>query len=254
MKLKNNKKQENLILIFFQKLILEEKMDEENSGPEDENEFEDMGGWHEAEFKQPKRRTEDISSDSENGADGGESEAILDEEPNVQHSMVEALRLAVQKGYLEKVKTELTGPGKYADLAAKRFSIVDKQFSDIDDKYAKKLEQMGMRGATREFEEKKNYKPDFKLDYMDETGRRMTPKEAFAYISWKFHGKKPGKKKMEKIRKRQFEEEMYMEMSTTDTPLNTLHKQVQKQRQLQQPYLVLSGSGAREIGTSIKKD
>ena len=41
----------------------------------------------------------------------------------------------------------------------------------------------------------------------DEWGRRMTPKEAFREFSWKFHGKKPGKMKMEK-RMRQAEDEM----------------------------------------------
>lgn len=37
----------------------------------------------------------------------------------------------------------------------------------------------------------------------------MTPKEAFREFSWKFHGKKPGKMKMEK-RMKQAEEEQRM--------------------------------------------
>ena len=37
-----------------------------------------------------------------------------------------------------------------------------------------------------------------KLDYRDNNGKLMTQKEAFRYMCWTFHGKKPGKRKMEK--------------------------------------------------------
>merc|ERR1712151_1261977 len=36
---------------------------------------------------------------------------------------------------------------------------------------------------------------DIKLEYRDDFGRVQTPKEAFRAISWKFHGKVPGRKK-----------------------------------------------------------
>lgn len=39
---------------------------------------------------------------------------------------------------------------------------------------------------------------EVKLHYYDEWGRKMTPKEAFRQLSWKFHGKGPGKKQQEK--------------------------------------------------------
>merc|ERR1719433_2223815 len=35
---------------------------------------------------------------------------------------------------------------------------------------------------------------DIKLEYRDDFGRVQTPKEAFRAISWKFHGKVPGRK------------------------------------------------------------
>lgn len=45
-----------------------------------------------------------------------------------------------------------------------------------------------------------------KLEYVDETGRNMTPKEAFRQLSHRFHGKGSGKKKTEK-RAKQHEQE-----------------------------------------------
>ena len=47
-----------------------------------------------------------------------------------------------------------------------------------------------------------NYKEEgeasFNLDYHDEYGRKMTQKQAFRQLSWKFHGKGPSKKRREK--------------------------------------------------------
>lgn len=40
---------------------------------------------------------------------------------------------------------------------------------------------------------------DIKIEYKDEFGRVLGPKDAFRYISWAFHGKGPGKKKREKL-------------------------------------------------------
>merc|ERR1712039_884003 len=39
---------------------------------------------------------------------------------------------------------------------------------------------------------------DIKLEYRDDYGRVQTPKEAFRAISWKFHGKMPGRKNLER--------------------------------------------------------
>ncbi len=41
-----------------------------------------------------------------------------------------------------------------------------------------------------------------KLEYRDSEGRLMTPKEAFRYICHTFHGKQPGKNKLEKRKRR----------------------------------------------------
>lgn len=49
-----------------------------------------------------------------------------------------------------------------------------------------------------EFRDKEGYKPNVKLDYIDDNGRILNAKEAFRYLSHKFHGKGPGKNKIEK--------------------------------------------------------
>jgi len=38
------------------------------------------------------------------------------------------------------------------------------------------------------------------------------------------------------------------EMSSTDTPLGTLSLQLEKQKRQQMPYIVLSGSAAKDAG------
>lgn len=44
----------------------------------------------------------------------------------------------------------------------------------IDDKYSRREEY---RGFTQDFKEKEGYRPDVKIEYVDETGRKLTPKE-----------------------------------------------------------------------------
>lgn len=67
-------------------------------------------------------------------------------------------------------------------------------------------------------------------------------------MSWKFHGKVPGKRKVEKRSKKIQEKKLMNQMSSTDTPLGTLGKQIEKQKQLQLPYIVLSGTGSKDVG------
>ena len=57
-----------------------------------------------------------------------------------------------------------------------------------------------------DFKEKDSYKPDVKLEYVDESGRHLNQKEAFRQLSHRFHGKGSGKKKTEKRGKKLDEE------------------------------------------------
>lgn len=60
-------------------------------------------------------------------------------------------------------------------------------FSDIEDKYMKKLERMGTTGTgpTRSFPEKRDYIPNVEITYTDQKGRLLDEKEAFRQLSWK---------------------------------------------------------------------
>eukprot|EP00914_Ancora_sagittata_P013944 GHVO01027312.1.p1 GENE.GHVO01027312.1~~GHVO01027312.1.p1 ORF type:complete len:283 (-),score=67.61 GHVO01027312.1:129-977(-) len=67
---------------------------------------------------------------------------------------------------------------------------------------------------------------DVKLQYLDEYGHVMTPKQAFQYISWKFHGKWPGMKKQEKLlRDRQKRLDMRSTSADTMPTLKALNRQ-----------------------------
>ncbi|XP_043538931.1 U4/U6.U5 tri-snRNP-associated protein 1-like, partial [Chiloscyllium plagiosum] len=120
----------------------------------------------------------------------------------------------------------------------------------IDDKYSRREEY---RGFTQEFKEKEAYRPDVKIDYVDESGRRLTPKEAFRQLSHRFHGKGSGKMKTEKRMKKLEEEHLLRKMSSSDTPLGTVALLQEKQKAQKTPYIVLSGSGKSMNVNTITK-
>lgn len=74
-----------------------------------------------------------------------------------------------------------------------------------DDKYGRR-ERGGHSGPLQDFREKNNFRPNIKLEYVDDDGRPLCPKEAFRYLSHKFHGKGPGKNKQEKRIKKAVQE------------------------------------------------
>ncbi|KAL8596327.1 hypothetical protein ACOMHN_062595 [Nucella lapillus] len=171
----------------------------------------------------------------------GEEKSVLEEEPIVTESIGSALKLAMRKGYLEgdSMKAPSATP-KYSDLQAQNYSIEDKRYDDLDEKYRKRDRYGG--GMITDFKEKNSYKPEIHLEYVDESGRSLNPKEAFRQLSHRFHGKGSGKKKTEKRQKKVEEEQLMKHMSSTDTPLNTLSMLQDKQRSEKSPYVVLSGN------------
>lgn len=85
---------------------------------------------------------------------------------------------------------------------------------------------------------------DVKLEYRDDYGRVMTPKEAFRYISWVFHGKGPGKRKREKLLKKMELEKKLKSLATNHSKLPTIRALQKQQKSTKQPYLVLTGSSS----------
>jgi U4/U6.U5 tri-snRNP-associated protein 1 len=65
----------------------------------------------------------------------------------------------------------------------------------------------------------------------------MTPKEAFLELSYRFHGKRPGKKKQEK----RIQTELKLkQMINSDGPSRSVERMWEAQKQLKRPYIVLS--------------
>eukprot|EP00930_Biecheleria_cincta_P017480 TRINITY_DN1388_c0_g1_i1.p1 TRINITY_DN1388_c0_g1~~TRINITY_DN1388_c0_g1_i1.p1 ORF type:complete len:600 (-),score=177.15 TRINITY_DN1388_c0_g1_i1:33-1808(-) len=85
---------------------------------------------------------------------------------------------------------------------------------------------------------------DIKLEYRDDFGRVQTPKEAFRAISWKFHGKVPGRKNMER-RILRLENEMKLKSMNVIEQLPTLRALRHVQGADAKPYMVLSGANEK---------
>ncbi|XP_072031054.1 U4/U6.U5 tri-snRNP-associated protein 1-like [Amphiura filiformis] len=176
-----------------------------------------------------------------------EQAPVLEEEPALRVGVAGALQLAVNKGYLADEEQNAKGASKQrSTLESQNFMVEEKNYNDIDAKYSK---HDRFRGPITDFKEKPTYKPDVKLEYIDDSGRLLNQKEAFRQLSHRFHGKGSGKMKTEKRLKKWQEEEAMKKMSSTDTPLGTVAMMQEKQRQMQLPYVYLSG-GSKALSTN----
>ncbi|XP_021701917.1 U4/U6.U5 tri-snRNP-associated protein 1 [Aedes aegypti] len=218
-----------------------EMMDFEQGSDREQDEMDDhaAGTWNSV-------NTEQEQEDLGGAAIPVDDVAILDEEPDVASSVAGALQLAQSKGYLEREESNRPSNARFAHLQAQNYSIEDKNYGD-DDKYSRRDR---FSGPIMDFKEKETFKPNVKLEYIDDNGHLLTPKEAFRYLSHKFHGKGPGKNKVEKRLKKNEQEGLMKKMSSTDTPLGTLNMLQQKQKETQSAFVVLSGS---KQNTSIVK-
>ncbi|XP_033733717.1 U4/U6.U5 tri-snRNP-associated protein 1-like [Pecten maximus] len=182
----------------------------------------------------------------------GEEKAVLDDEPVVNQGVGAALELAMKKGYLQKEVVKQNTSSKREELEAQNYSIEDKRYDDIDDKYRKRGDRYGGSGMLTDFKEKDLYRPDVKLEYVDNDGRKLNAKEAFRQLSHRFHGKGSGKKKQEKRQKKLEEEQLMKTMSSTDTPLGTLNLLKEKQKSEKSSYVVLTGNKGFTSNSIVK--
>ncbi len=209
----------------------------------DEDEDEEMNEDSNSDDEGDERKKKSVYTDEDH------AQPILDDEPVIDRGLASALALAVNKGYLEEEKMTQNarlraGNAVKDEISALNYTIEEKSFYDIDDKYSRNRDRYS--GPISDFREKESYKPDVKLEYVDEKGHRMNEKEAFRYLSHRFHGKGPGKKKTEKRMNKIKELESVHRMSSVDTPLNTVALLVEKQKKMQQPYVVLSAPKAEK--------
>lgn len=179
----------------------------------------------------------DPDADQDDCNDGSSTapKPILEEEPELNMGVAGALRLAINKGYLQKDQNA-SAPSR-SSLQAQNYTIEEKFYDD--DKGHRRGERYS--GPVSSFQEKSGYKPDVKLDYVDDHGRNLNQKEAFRVLSHKFHGKGPGKNKVDKRMKKLEQESKLRQMSSIDTPLNTVKLLQEKQKEMQSAYVVISG-------------
>ncbi|XP_044586794.1 U4/U6.U5 tri-snRNP-associated protein 1 isoform X2 [Cotesia glomerata] len=218
-----------------------EMMDFEYDEPKEEPvELEDpddgRGAWNTVKLDEVKREPVTLEA------------AILDAEPSLGQGLSGALRVAMSKGYLDQEDSNRPSASRFAHLQAQNYSIEDKTYGD-DDKFGRRDR---FNGPSSDFKEKEGFKPNVKLEYIDDEGHVLSSKEAFRYLSHKFHGKGPGKNKVEKRMKKAEQEVLMKRMSSTDTPLGTLNLLQAKQKETQSPFIVLSGNKHMQA-TSISK-
>ncbi|XP_075947581.1 U4/U6.U5 tri-snRNP-associated protein 1 [Anarhichas minor] len=216
----------------------EEKEEKDDAGDSD-SELDENIGWSTVNLDEEQKQPDFSTA----------SATILDEEPIVSSGLAAALHLCKNKGLLdtEMQKISRVRATKGA-LPNDNYCIEDKM--GFDDKYSRREEY---RGFTQDFKDKDGYKPEVKIEYVDESGRRLTPKEAFRQLSHRFHGKGSGKMKTERRMKKLEEEALLKKMSSSDTPLGTVALLQEKQKSQKTPYIVLSGGGKSMNANTITK-
>jgi len=168
------------------------------------------------------------------------SGVILEEEPGATKGIGSAMQLVLKKGLWEAESGVKKGSTMTLhSLKAINYTIDDKAGEDD-----RRRERFG--GPSMSFSEKEHYRPNITLEYVDDEGRKLIPKEAFRYLSHKFHGKGSGKNKTEKRMKKWNEESLMKSMSSGDTPLQTVERQMEKQKQMGTSHLVISGTKNQE--------
>ncbi|CAI2355212.1 unnamed protein product [Caenorhabditis sp. 36 PRJEB53466] len=206
-----------------------------------------------AEAKKRKWSDDEEEEEDDDEEEKDEYAPALGREVDVSKGVGRMLKLAGQKGYLTNPNAKSHSGPSLDHLKNKATCRVEASRFDSDDRNAKKADRLNSqsRGPVMPFIEKADYKPEVNISYVDKKGREMDSKDAYRELSYKFHGRNPGKKQLEKRANRKDKEERMLKTNSYDTPLGTLSKQLKKQKQLSTPYLVLSGSNDH---SSLKKE
>lgn len=145
----------------------ENSADEEDSAPKTLKQETDITGTMEDFVGVSDMEDSDMDVDNENGSDG---ESDLEDD---------------QLGFVHR--QPLVGKGMAATLALLKGS------GEL-----KKTEQLAGRAKDSRAYDPSSTDHGVKLEYRDEFGRKLTQKEAFRQLSYKFHGYGPSQKKKEK--------------------------------------------------------
>ncbi|KAF9435882.1 hypothetical protein BGZ76_005323 [Entomortierella beljakovae] len=201
---------------------------------------------------------------------------VLDDEPLVSRGLGSTLALLKQKGAYEVISPDDTGRAKIQadrakwlaeskireaklarelarDKAKEKERSRDKNYSIRDREKDREYENQRREQLLLDEREArmKSYKPDIKLEYIDESGNRLNTKEAFRQLSHAFHGKTSGKMKTEKRMKKLEDEKRLMSMSSTDTPLNMVSAFQERQKAAGSAHIVLAVGNRNAVPSSL---
>lgn len=162
---------------------------------------------------------------------------VLGDEEDTSRSLAATLRLAAAKGYLDKDTKRkpivVVNSAKRAKLETRSYTIEEKREERRD--YRHRSQQL------HEVKEPEDYKPEINLEYTDDSGRKLeTPKEQFKQLCYKFHGKGPGKNKIDKRLRKQELESKAKSVLATNIPPTSAALMLSKQKELKSPFVILS--------------
>ncbi|KAF9572069.1 hypothetical protein EC968_010400 [Mortierella alpina] len=249
------------------------KEDTEMEGAKEEDEAEDYRARTRAESEEAEEQ--DVAM-KEATAETTTTESVLVDEPLVSRGLGSTLALLKQQGVYEMGTPEQAERAKIQsdrarwlaearlreaklqremarDKARDKEKSRDKNYSIRDRE--KDREYENQRREQRLLDEReaqmKNYKPDVKLEYIDDAGNRLNTKEAFRQMSHAFHGKTSGKMKTEKRQKKLDDEKRLMSMSSTDTPLNMVSAFQERQKAAGSAHIVLAVGNRNAVPSSL---
>ena len=197
---------------------------------EAERQLEEGGELGGAASMMPKREKKAKVEEGEEGEEGEEEDDEDESEDEELEAKVAMLHERSTGGGMAGALEVLRGRGLLAEEAATSGRMFDQKGAGLE-----------------------NYKEEgetsFNLDYHDEYGRKMTQKQAFRQLSWKFHGKGPSKKRREK---RMMEMEKQMDDKGRDVGMEYMGVLAKAQEKTKSAHVVLSGINAIRPSDVIK--
>ncbi|KAF2862630.1 hypothetical protein K470DRAFT_212529 [Piedraia hortae CBS 480.64] len=122
----------------------------------------------------------------------GDSDSALQTEKERQRARLKAEMERLAQDYDAKARAQ-----READRRNGRYARLSNQERDEYNRKQNEARELHLARLEADLYARE-YRPDVRLEYYDENGRAMTPKEAFKHLSHKFHGKGSGKKKTDK--------------------------------------------------------
>lgn len=163
----------------------------------------------------------------------GTGEPVTQEEPLVSKGLASTLSLLRSANALETItpeQLEKEAQQRQQDVWLTRRKIEAKQEEEArrHNRMSGNFKDQGTRErenrerdaklAQMAMDQYANYKPDVEIKYHDAFGRELTTKEAWKELSHKFHGRDPGFKAQEKLRRKRELQLQQEKMAAGDTP------------------------------------